>query len=68
MGGERESGIAGVEREELRAELGEVDFLRIVAAIGLCSEMSISKGKGSRWGRCEGVQRNKCLRGGPWCE
>ena len=36
MGGSREEGFGGVGGEELGAEFGEVDFLRVGGAFGVC--------------------------------
>lgn len=36
MRGERHGGVGGVEGEELGAEFGEIDFLRVGGAVGVC--------------------------------
>lgn len=37
MRGESDGSVAGVEGEELGTEFGEVDFLGVGAAVGVCS-------------------------------
>ena len=66
MRGARSVGFARVEGEELGAQFGEVDFLRVGGAFGVC--VGKEKGRGQfRGEEEEGAGSGGYLRGGPWC-
>jgi len=63
--GAREKGLGGVGGEELGAEFGEVDLLRVGGALGVCrywGKTLVSDGVGRE------AEGGKYLRGGPLCE